>query len=112
MTAEEVFYDLYNKYGDDFNWHMIPYTNKTFVEELRKEIGRDHFLYDKRIWAVAKCDSKDDVLYLSDENTGTYYIFHLTYSIHGIGNVPKYKRFIDIKAVKDYMEQEFMKEYL
>lgn len=24
MTAEEVFSDLYDKYGEDFNWYMIP----------------------------------------------------------------------------------------
>lgn len=28
MTAEEVFCDLGDKYGDEFNWHMIPLTNK------------------------------------------------------------------------------------
>lgn len=56
MTAEEVFSDLYDKYGDDFNWHMIPLSQSggEFVSELKKEIGKDHFLYDKRIWAVAK----------------------------------------------------------
>lgn len=23
MTAEEVFCDLFDKYGDDFNWHIF-----------------------------------------------------------------------------------------
>lgn len=91
---------------------MIPLTDKTFVEELKKEIGKEHFLYDKHLWAVAKCDSKDDVLYLSDESTDAYYIFHLTYSEHNINGFPKYKKFIGIKAVKEYMEQEFITEYL
>ena len=62
MTAEEVFCDLGDKYGDDFNWYMIPLTNRTFVAELRREIGEKHFLYNKPIYAVAKCDSNDDVL--------------------------------------------------
>lgn len=26
MTIEEVFSDLYDKYGEDFNWYMIPLT--------------------------------------------------------------------------------------
>ena len=79
MTAEEVFCELSDKYGDDFNWHMLPLSNHTFTAELKKEIGNRHFLYHKQIWAVAKCDSNDDVLYLADSGEGTdiYYIFHL-----------------------------------
>lgn len=50
MTAEEVFCDLYDKYGKDFTWHMIPLpqSNRTLVEELKKEIGNNHFLYNRR----------------------------------------------------------------
>lgn len=68
MTIEEVFSDLYDKYGEDFNWYMLPLTQADgmFVTELKNEIGEDHFLYDKRIWAVAKCESNDDVLYVTD----------------------------------------------
>lgn len=107
MTAEEVFYDLNDKYGDAFNWRMIPLTNKTFVAELKKEIGNDHFLYNRHIWAVAKCDSNDSVLYLSAENgADIYYIFHLTYSEHNINGFPKYQKFFSIKEVKEYIEQE------
>lgn len=81
MTAEEVFCDLGDKYGDEFNWYMIPLTNKAFVSELKREIGEAHFLYNKPLWAVAKCDSNDDVLFLTAEGgTDVYYIFHLTYS--------------------------------
>ena len=83
MTIEEVFSDLYDKYGEDFNWYMLPLTQADgmFVTELKNEIGEDHFLYDKRIWAVAKCESNDDVLYVTDNgrNADIYYIFHLTY---------------------------------
>lgn len=53
MTVEEVFCALGDKYGDEFNWHMIPLTNKTFVSELKREIGEAHFLYNKPLWAVA-----------------------------------------------------------
>lgn len=110
MTAEEVFCDLYDKYGDEFNWSMIPFTDKAFVDELKREIRKDHFLYGKRIWAVAKCDSRDDVLYLED--TGIYYIFHLTYSECNTDGFPRYKRFVDLYAVKEYIEREFVAEYL
>ena len=63
---------------------MVPLSqsNGVFVEELKKELGEGHFLYHKKVWAVAKCESNDDVLYLTAGEQGgdTYYIFHLTYS--------------------------------
>lgn len=67
MTLEEVFSGLYDKYGEDFNWYMIPLTQAggAFVVELKNEIGKDHFLYDKKVEAVAKCGSNDDVLYVT-----------------------------------------------
>lgn len=107
MTAEEVFCNLYEKYGDDFNWHMLPFSNQTFVAELKKEIGKNHFLYNKQIWAVAKCDSNDDVLYLADNDGGAdiYYLFHLTYSKCNADGFPRYKMFEGVNAVKEYMEQ-------
>lgn len=58
MTAEEVFCGLYDKYGKALTWHMIPLSqsNGALVEELKKEIGNNHFLYNSKIWAVAKCE--------------------------------------------------------
>lgn len=72
MTAEEVFSALYDKYGVDFNWHLLPLlqANGNFVEELKREIGNDHFLYHKKIWAVAKCDSMMMCCMLPEMNWG------------------------------------------
>lgn len=109
MTAEEVFSDLFDKYGEDFNWYMIPLTQSSgiFVDELKKEIGKEHFLYNKKIWAVAKCESNDDVLYVAENGFGAdiYYIFHLTYSEQNLDGFPKYEKFADIYAVKEFLEQ-------
>lgn len=54
MTLEEMFRDLYDKYGNDFNWYMIPFAQAdgAFVAELNKEIGQDHFLYGKKSWRL------------------------------------------------------------
>ena len=40
MTAEEVFSALYDKYGVDFNWHLLPLlqANGNFVEEEKKNL--------------------------------------------------------------------------
>lgn len=109
MTAETVFDDLFDKYGQDFNWYMVSLSQSegAFVEELKQEIGKDHFLYHKKIWAVAKCESNDDVLYVTENGAGTdiYYIFHLTYSKSNQPGFPRYEEFADIYAVKEFMER-------
>ena len=112
MTSEEVFCDLSDKYGEDFNWEMIPFTksNSVFVDELKREIGKEHFLYDKKVWAVARCTSNDDVLYVTADGSGgeIYYIIHLTYSENNIDGFPRCKEFESIYAVKDFIEQSFI----
>ena len=35
---ESLFNELVKKYGEDFNWSYIPYTNKYFIEEANREI--------------------------------------------------------------------------
>ncbi|MDE7372903.1 MAG: hypothetical protein K2N18_02460 [Clostridia bacterium] len=116
MTSEEIFCDLYNKYGEDFNWYMIPLTQAggALVAELKKEIGKEHFLYDKKIWAVAKCESNDDVLYVTGNGKGAdiYYIFHLTYSKHNSDGFPQCEEFADIFAVKEFIERTYIENYM
>ncbi len=114
MTAEEVFDDLLHKYGEDFNWHMLPFTNKIFVAELKNEIGEKHFLYNEQIYAVAKCDSNDDVLFVAGNEDGVdaYCIFHLTYSKQNIIGYPKCKKFKGILEVKEYIEQSYIRDFL
>lgn len=113
MMVEKVFDDLYKKY-EDFNWSIVSQTDSTFVGELKREIGKNHFFYHQQIQAVAKCDSNDDVLFLvtgDNEKKDDYYIFHLTYSGHGEENL-KYKRFDGIESVKAYIEKVYIEEYL
>lgn len=116
MTLEEMFRDLYNKYGKDFNWHLLPLTQAdgAFVAELNKEIGQDHFLHGKKICAVAKCDSNDNVLYVVRNEIGRdiYYMFHLTYSAHNADGFPQYEEFTDLFAVKELIEQSYIEDYI
>ena len=116
MTLEEMFCDLYDKYGNDFNWYMIPFAQAdgAFVAELNKEIGQDHFLYGKKILAVAKCESNDDVLYVLRNGTGRdiYYLFNLTYSAHNADGFPQYEEFADLFAVKEFIERSYIEDYM
>lgn len=90
---------------------MVPLTqsNGTLVKELKKELGKGHFLFHKQIYAVAKCETNDDVLYVTAGESGTdiYYIFHLTYSKQNPAEFPKYEKFVGIYAVKEFIEQHF-----
>ncbi len=113
MTAEEVFYDLSDKYGGDFNWYMVPLSQSSglLVDELKKEIGENHFLFHEKVWAIAKCESNDDVLYVTgrEASKDMYYIFHLTYSKQNSDGFPNYEKFSNIYAVKEFIEQMFIK---
>lgn len=115
MTAEEVFNSLSAKYGEAFNWYLLPLSqsNGTLVDELKKELSKDHFLYHQEIWAVAKCAANDDVLYVtaSDSGGSIYYIFHLTYSTQNLPGFPRCEKFADICAVKEYIERTFIKNH-
>lgn len=112
MTVEEVFSDLYERYGRKFCWHLIPLSQSSgaFVARLKKEIGKEHFLYDKRIWAVAMCESRDDVLYVTGSGDGRdiYYIFHFSGSEHDPNRFPVFEEFPDIHGVKAFIEQSYM----
>lgn len=112
MTSEEVFDDLYKKYGDSFHWRMLPLSAQSFVAELKREIGLNHFLYDKKIWAVAKCDSNDDVLYVTENEhkEDTYFIFHLTYTEHNVEGYPRSIELNGIEKVKEYIEKSYVAE--
>ncbi len=114
MMVDDFIKDLEDKYGEEFNWHRIPLSNKSFVAELRNEIGKEHSLYDKDIFAVAKCESNDDVLFMVSDNdiADMYYIFHLTYSANNGDGFPKYKIFDCLESVKEYIEQSYIVEYL
>lgn len=50
MTAEEVFCDLLDKYGEDFNWHMVPLSQASgfLVEELKKRLEKGIFYTIKK----------------------------------------------------------------
>ena len=39
LTLEEVFYNLFDEYGEKFNWRLIPLTQSgrgIFIDELKK----------------------------------------------------------------------------
>lgn len=112
MTIEEMFCYFDDKYGDEFNWGMLPFTDKHFVEELKREIGDDNQIFDNDIWAVARSYSSDDTLYLLGNEKGTYRIYHLTYSKNNTAGFPKFVELTNIEEVKCFLEKQFVEEYM
>ena len=108
MTIQDLFENMIDKYGDNFNWMIIPFSNKSFADELNKELGENKFTHP--IYAVAKCESNDDVLFLIDEND--YRIYHLTYSKNNIEGYPRFLSFEGRESAIKYIEKEYVENYL
>ena len=90
------------KYGEEFNWGM-EMNSEFFEKELSKELVISP---QANIKAVARSYSDDDVLFLMDGSL--YRIYHLTFS----GGTPRFTEFADGKAAVEYIEKQFVEEYL
>lgn len=110
MTFETAFNNLSEKIGDDFNWVLLSDENTSFINEAKKEIGKEHSLYEYTLYPKAKCDSNDDVLYEIDN--GKYVIIHLTYSTSNSLPYPKYTMFDNAEKAVAYIEKAFYEEFL
>ena len=73
MSMEDIMELCEEKFGDDFNWWMLPEEKReaTFVPELKLEIGEDDPFFDGRVYAIYKCDANDDMLFQSVRKDGT-----------------------------------------
>lgn len=103
---DQLFGRLKEKYGDDFNWSDIRGKEEFFLNELYSELRENHPLHGKAQAALAKCDSKDDVLFLLRNNS--YAIVHLTYSKNNVGGFPRYQEFSDLQSAMLHMENEYL----
>lgn len=109
MTFEESFCNLYDKFGEDFNWTVISPANKYYSNEAKNEIKPGHPLYGLEIWSVAKCESKDDVMFVLED--GRYIILHLTYCENIDPSYPNYISFNYLQDAIEYIEKQYCEEY-
>lgn len=103
MLSDKYFALFKEKYGDAFNWMCT--SSDSFVDELRHELGDECGL--NSITVIAKCESNDDVLFLID---GIYRIYHLTYLRKA--DSPKYLEFNNLSEAMDYIEKDYVENYL
>ena len=93
---------LEEKYGDDFNWGT-DLNCDFFQNQLTREADLTPY---QEVKALAKCYSNDDVLFLL--NNKVYRIYHLTYS----NGEARYIEFQNRKDVIEYIEKQYVDEYL
>lgn len=118
MNIDEIINNLNDKYGEEFTWQLIPISKSTgyFVNELMKELGSENSIFKEKVICLARNDANDDVLYMiydeNDDKNKIYRIYHLTYSSNNSIGYPKYEEFTNLKAVSDFIEKQFVNEYL
>lgn len=105
MTFEELYGNLYDKYGESFNWEMLPLSGTKYRDKIENEIMVGHFLYGKKLYTVAKCIDNDDFLLVTagNDRKDLYIILHLTHNDNQDINYPEYFLINDIYELEKYL---------
>ena len=103
MYAENLIFELEEKYGEDFNW-WIPDDLSFYYGELKKELSDNHPLKRIDVKAAAKNSRNDDILFVSGEE---YYLVHLTYSKEHSDEFPKYK-ILRKSELRGFFENDYL----
>jgi len=70
-------------------------SNDSLVAELHRELSPDHVLFGRRLRAIARRGSRDDVVFESMEGTQTVFVVHLTWKPEANPSWPFTTRFED-----------------
>ena len=115
MSMEDIMERCEEKFGDDFNWRMLPEEKReaVFVPELKLELGEDDPFFDGRVYAVYKCDANDDMLFRSVKKDGTelWRIYHLTYShCRECAGFPRRRDFESGQKAAEYIISQYVED--
>ena len=115
MSMEEIMKRCEDKFGDSFNWFMLPDEKREehFVAELKLELGEDDPFFEGHVYAIYKCEANDDMLFVSkfDDGHELWRIYHLTYShCREIKGFPIRKDFADGYEAARYIIDQFIEE--
>ena len=103
MYAENLIFELEEKYGEAFNW-WIPDNISFYDSEFKKELSDKHPLKRINVKAAAKNSRNDDILFVSGEE---YYLVHLTYSKEHSDEFPKYK-ILRKSELREFFENDYL----
>ena len=77
MTIEEIMVLFNEEYGDDFNWHLIPFSDHSLEMELRKELSvSDDFFKGKVCMKSLVVEEKLQNLFKNSLRKSFYRVFH------------------------------------
>lgn len=105
MEKENYFNTSFLGDLEKYNWSLIDKNSNYFEEELKKEVTKNHYLFNKELTAIAKDNASDDVLF-SYQNT--FYLFHLTYTLANEEGFPQYEIFKSIQELEQYFSKNYM----
>lgn len=105
MTFEELYGNLYDKYGENFNWEMLPLSGAKYRDEVENRIKIGHFLYRKRLYAIAKRINNDELLLVTagSDRKDLYVILHLSHDDNQDVNNPEYILINGIYELEKYL---------
>lgn len=84
-----------------------------YKREIKSELTIIHSLFGKDFYSLAKCASRDDVLYYVRDNNKTYYIvIHLTFKHNENSKFLNYKIFNNILDVKEYLVKQYLDDFI
>lgn len=105
MEKENYFNTSFLGDLEKYNWSLIYKKSNYFEEELKKEITKNHYLFNKELTAIAKDNASDDVLFFYQN---TFYLFHLTYTLTNEEEFPQYEIFKSIQELEQYFSKNYM----
>ena len=73
-------FDINKLNKNDDLWSVIDTSKNYFAQELYKELGKEHILYDIQVKELARREECDDVLFLLLDGSERYAVVHLTWS--------------------------------
>lgn len=89
------------EFDSQFLEPWIPERSKAFIEELNKEMAKQHVLYNEELEVVARRTDKDDVLFRFKKSTDKYVQVHLTWKMREENN-PHWPRFQIHNSFEDW----------
>ena len=91
-----------DSFDEEANYFNLK-NGKYFEEELKREIDIKHYLWGKKVKAIAKASSDDTVIFYDED--GEFTIVHLTYSSSNIKGFPRITLFNNITELKEYINK-------
>ena len=104
LALERDIASFQKEFGEEFNWELIEWNDKSVQKQVHQELKKGHPLFGMKLNAVARCTSNDDVLCIRQEDQ-IYISIHLTYNNNGGTEFPRFVIVGNQVKLLDYLRQ-------